>query len=338
MTIHRNRRTATHSTKLLSSLFTRIQFFRSSDTPKAPSSTRSADSYVLKSYIENGRTYHCFKAGKYFLPNDAKENERLDILHVLFFITFGDKLGLSPPNQPDAKVMRVLDVGTGTGVWALDYADAHPGTHIIATDLSAIQPEFVPSNVEFEIDDAEDEWAYSAHFDYIHARAMSSAIRDWPRFLQQCYNNLAPGGYTELQDMDVLPCSDDGTLTTDNPLYKCTNLMRIATIKAGCPFQDHSELEIAMKNAGFIDVTIKTFKWPQNKWPKDKKMKEMGEWNHLNLTKGIEGFCLALFTRVLKWETEEVHAFLEGVRKDLNDEGIHAYWTVFSLYGRKPFG
>jgi hypothetical protein len=74
--------------------------------------------------------------------------------------------------------------------------------------------------------------------------------------------------------MDALPCSDDGTLTPEHPLYKCIDLMRIATIKAGCPFQDHGDLEIAMKNAGFVDVTVETFKWPQNGWPKDRKLKE----------------------------------------------------------------
>jgi hypothetical protein len=128
--------------------------------------------------------------------------------------------------------------------------------------------------------------------------------------------------------MDALPCSDDGTLTPEHPLYKCIDLMRIATIKAGCPFQDHGDLEIAMKNAGFVDVTVETFKWPQNGWPKDRKLKEMGQWNYLNLKKGIEGFCLALFTRVLKWKIEEVHAFLAGVQENLDDGGIHAYWTV----------
>jgi len=157
---------------------------------------------------------------------------------------------------------------------------------------------------------------------------MSSSIRDWPRFLQQCFDNITPGGYAELQDMDVLPLSDDGTLLPTSPLYKCMSLMHLATIKAGCAFQHHSELEGAMRRAGFVDVVVRKFKWPQNGWAKDPKVKEMGHWNYLNLNKGIEGFCLALFTRVLRWKTEEVQAFLGGVRKELRDGGVHAYWTV----------
>jgi len=41
-------------------------------------------------------------------------------------LTLDNKLGLSPPNLPDSKVKRVLDVGTGTGIWAIDFGDEHP--------------------------------------------------------------------------------------------------------------------------------------------------------------------------------------------------------------------
>jgi tRNA G46 methylase TrmB len=49
-------------------------------------------------------------------------------------------LGLSPPNEQDAPAQQVLDIGTGTGIWAIDYADAHPDSTVIGVDLSPIQP------------------------------------------------------------------------------------------------------------------------------------------------------------------------------------------------------
>lgn len=40
--------------------------------------------------------------------------------------TLDGELGVAPPCREDAKVGRVLDVGTGTGVWAIEFGDLHP--------------------------------------------------------------------------------------------------------------------------------------------------------------------------------------------------------------------
>lgn len=52
---------------------------------------------------------------------------------------------------------RVLDMGTGTGIWAIDVADEFPNAEVVANDLSPIQPQNVPVNVRFEVDDIESE-------------------------------------------------------------------------------------------------------------------------------------------------------------------------------------
>ena len=38
---------------------------------------------------------------------------------------------------------RVLDVGTGTGIWAIDFADDFPDTMVFGTDISPTQPDLV---------------------------------------------------------------------------------------------------------------------------------------------------------------------------------------------------
>ena len=42
------------------------------------SSTTSIGSSILRSRKENGRTYHAYKDGKYVLPDDETEKDRLD--------------------------------------------------------------------------------------------------------------------------------------------------------------------------------------------------------------------------------------------------------------------
>lgn len=53
-----------------------------------------------------------------------------DLQHNLFVITFDNKLGFAPPNDTDSDVKNVLDIGTGTGIWATDFGDEHPGAKV----------------------------------------------------------------------------------------------------------------------------------------------------------------------------------------------------------------
>lgn len=87
----------------------------------------------------------------------------VDLQHHLFSLTLKGKLHLAPIGE-DRPIQRVLDAGTGTGVWAIDFgmrrspspspnnisshhslltrtkADAHPETEVIGIDISPIQP------------------------------------------------------------------------------------------------------------------------------------------------------------------------------------------------------
>lgn len=67
-----------------------------------------------------------------------------------------------------------------------DFADEYPSAEVIGTDLSPIQPAFVPPNLRFEIDDASEDWTFPEdHFDLIHIRALYGAISDWPKLYSQ---------------------------------------------------------------------------------------------------------------------------------------------------------
>lgn len=54
------------------------------------------------------------------LPNDDREIERLDLYHHIFNILLGGKLYVAPLG---ANVKHILDIGTGTGSWAIDMAE-----------------------------------------------------------------------------------------------------------------------------------------------------------------------------------------------------------------------
>ncbi|KAK0381582.1 hypothetical protein CLIM01_01058 [Colletotrichum limetticola] len=299
------------------------------------SSSTSITASILDYRIENGRTYHRYKDGKYIFPNDARESDRLDQQHEIFIYTLDGKLGLAPPCKPDSKVGRVLDVGTGTGVWAVDFGDLHPESEILGIDLSAPQQEFVPPNVRFEIDDIEEEWTYSEPFNYIHSRFMNASIANWKEYLKKCYDNIAPGGYLELLENQVDPVSDDNTLPKDSSIHEYVNLIRSGSEKMGRVFIDVSTLKSLVLEAGFVDVELRIFKWPINGWPKDEKYKKLGLWCYENFSSALEAVCMALLTRVHCWTRDEVNMFLVNVRKDLKNRSYHAYFPIYSVIGRK---
>ncbi|KAK8087532.1 S-adenosylmethionine-dependent methyltransferase, partial [Apiospora hydei] len=118
---------------------------------------------------ENGRTYHGYKEGKYYLPNDAKEQDRLDVQHAGMLLLLDGKLAVAPlAKEPGS---NLLDVATGTGIWALEYGRRG-------------RPE------EFG----------DIRFDYIHLRFVVTCFNDHHGVLSQAFNHLKPGGWIEYQD------------------------------------------------------------------------------------------------------------------------------------------
>ncbi|KAJ4157833.1 hypothetical protein NW754_009483 [Fusarium falciforme] len=242
------------------------------------SDTTSLRSSILRYREENGRTYHAYKDGVYVFPNDEvlmqTENERLDIQHHLFALTFEGRLHAAPLTQP---LRRALDAGCGTGIWAIDFADEHPECEVTGVDLSPIQPSAVPPNVSFFVDDLEDVWDYSTKFDFIFSRFLTGSIRDWPKFFNQSFEFLNPGGKIEIMDIIYPPRSDDGTLSEDSPLYKWATLLLRTFAAMGSPLDSALKYKEQLEAAGFVDVHVVQRKWPMNRWPKAQIYKQIGK-------------------------------------------------------------
>lgn len=81
------------------------------------SASTSAESSVRDYLYENGRRYHSFREGTYNFPNDDVEQEREDMKHAMVKLLCSQKLHFSPLGEHP---QQILDMGTGTGIWAIE--------------------------------------------------------------------------------------------------------------------------------------------------------------------------------------------------------------------------
>ena len=150
-------------------------------------------------------------------------------------------------------------------IWAIDVADNFPNAEVIATDLSPIQPKWVPPNLEFQIDDCESDWSFSKPFDFIHLRILGGSLADWPKLIDNVYNNLAPGGYIEIADWETYSRTDDDSLPDESALNKWQIELNEAAVKFGREMRTALKIKDWVTNSPFVEVESEVIKVSHSK-------------------------------------------------------------------------
>lgn len=228
-------------------------------------------------------------------------------------------------------------------------AQQFPNAHITGTDLSPIQPNEVPSNVHFVIDDFnQEDWGYPlGSFDIIRSSILMGSVSSWPHHMRTACRNLKPAtGWLECWEVDLTPRCDDGTLppfVKGGPnVFAYHEWLDLAehSLRNGDPpktFKAAPNLRAWMQDAGFVDIRERVHKVPTNQWPRDPRLKKLGAWYERNWLDGLFGFTVGLFgQRGLGWSKDEIEVFLVNVRKAISNRHFHVYHNFHVVIGRRP--
>ncbi|KAH7018305.1 S-adenosyl-L-methionine-dependent methyltransferase [Microdochium trichocladiopsis] len=301
-------------------------------------STVSLSESILQYRLINGRRYHSASHGSsYWGPNDERSSDAEDISHQVFLCLLENKLFLAPLQKE--KIRKVLDIGTGTGMWANDFADDFPGAEVIGTDISPIQPAWTAPNCRFEMEDAELQWTFArSSFDFIHMRTMGGAIQDWPKLYRQAYDALRPGGWIESYETEAMFSSDDCEIAEDSPLRMWPRYFGEAGKLMGRTFQVVSEnVQVTgIEAAGFKNIEVVQMKSPIGPWSSEPRLKKSGLYAYLALDQDLEGYISYVWTRVLKKPIEEMHVYLARFRKAIRAPNARIYLPQKIVYAQKP--
>ncbi len=171
-------------------------FFR-----KKSGATAVSEAGAVKGRLETrGDRLHLADA-PYVLPADDKEINRLDFQHYMLRHTLRGNYA-APINNPRS----ILDVGSGTGRWAMEMAALFPNANVIGVDITPPATEnmasvVIPRNYTFTPGNILEGLRFpDGAFDFVHMRLLLFAIPEarWPDVTRELARVTRPGGWIEL--------------------------------------------------------------------------------------------------------------------------------------------
>ncbi|KAF5011136.1 hypothetical protein FDECE_2744 [Fusarium decemcellulare] len=312
--------------------------------PDSAETTASITSSILQYRTIHGRTFHSERGdAQYWAANDEQNSDSLDIGHHFQTILNDGKI-FSAPLKED--VQKVIDIGTGTGSLAggmltlgSDFADEYPNAQVIGTDISPIQPTWVPPNLTFEIEDCTVPWTLEPNsIDFIHMCYLFGSISDWKALFGEAYKACKPGGWVESCECSPKMESDDGTVKDGSAMNEWGKLFvqGAKMIRRSFTVLEEEIQEKYMREAGFADIQVKNIKVPIGGWPKDETLKEAGRFAQLALERDLEGYTCYIASQFLGWSREEISVYCAQLRRELHNGKVHAFYRQKAVFGRKP--
>ncbi|KAH6971232.1 S-adenosyl-L-methionine-dependent methyltransferase [Ilyonectria sp. MPI-CAGE-AT-0026] len=267
------------------------------------------------------------------VPNSPQEQDRNVIQHTIMIDVFRGRFHLAPISS---KPRRVLDVGTGPGTWALEFAQKHPYCSVLGVDIEPVKPAATRSNCSFMTVDITHDWDFTdgGNFDFIHIRQLGD-IQDKKKLLQSAFDNLKPGGWVELTEWIAILQSPNHSL--DGTAFRRWNdLLEQGMRTFGTTLYYPNHFKPLLQETGFDHIIETRNGATTNACYPGKKLQRIGHLMTQNWLLILEPLTMPVFTQALGWTPDEVKSFLVDVRKEIPNTKYHSFMTLITFCAQKP--
>ncbi|KAG5928432.1 hypothetical protein E4U42_000635 [Claviceps africana] len=284
-----------------------------------------------------GRYYSKVMPRKYLWPIDEKAQDGMDILHKFYLELKNGHLFESPLKKGSKRTLRVLDLGTGTSIWAIDVAtnarSVSTPLEVMAIDVNMIQPQFIPPQVTtLQLDITQTSWGPSVwgNCDLIHIRQLYGSILPhlWESVYRNAYLHLKHGsGYIEHVEIDwTARWAED--VPTDSPLQKWSEYFREGMARLGRSLElDGPHVRNCLHRAGFVGIQVKSKRCFLSSSFSGNRIKAE-KWLNVALRRNLEGYSMMPLIEGLGWSKERCDAFCAEVEEDILNCSTSAHFMV----------
>jgi len=136
---------------------------------------------------------------EYILPVNETEWDRLDAQSNAMDKLLGNKLCPEDIGQP----RKILEIGAGSGAWAIHAAKLYPKADVLAIDMNPLPARPLPANLSYKQANVLEPFPFpTGTFDVVHTRLILCHLPDASSVLSRIIDLVAPGGWLLVDDIN----------------------------------------------------------------------------------------------------------------------------------------
>ncbi|KAA1469613.1 S-adenosyl-L-methionine-dependent methyltransferase [Dentipellis sp. KUC8613] len=213
----------------------------------------------------------------YRKANQGGELDRLDEQHELFNRYLGNRITYAPLENPK----KILEVGAGSGAWAIQAAIQYPDAEVIAADMAPLPERPLPPNVKFQQLNIFDPFPFEkGTFDAVHMRFVLMHVPQPNEIVKRLTELVRHGGWLIIEDMDQPP----KVIPNAPSLTEAFTIMKKFMDSRGvCPTVGASLSQWFIDAGAFNEVSVRHLSIPMSPDSPDSTYSQLGRGMRLSM-------------------------------------------------------